>query len=733
MSAPVYASKQNTVNSKPCLNGVVGDYRPFLGLWLLNMAFMFAWYRTSHPGRWPEIFDDEDFCKLTGLDGTAGVLGKNKKPGRLSHKQDSDDKECRQPTSRYCKAILNKRFGALRNEEITADLPLFSNISLLADMIGLSEADQALLAFAAAIELFPPFRNAISSQNVRVSQQILCQVLARITGLPEAGFSAALGENGLLVNSGIIKVARNARDIEDKLELMDGFGSILKKPHASGDVLTSRFIRRASHPSLTLGNFPHLTADTGILRLYLKNALIKKTVGVNILLHGKPGVGKTEYAQALAAELSVDLYEVDFSNEDGDSIKGEARLRAYTLCQCLLSKTRNAMLLFDEIEDVFPNGDSAFLRVLMGGKDIGKESAGKAWINRTMERNLVPAIWISNQVDHIDPAFLRRFDYSAKFPIPPPKVRLSIAEHHLGCFNPPQGWLENIAANEEITPGQLDSAAKVARIASDGDNLEAIGLVEQALYRSASLLDQKRTLTRKAVRTGYKLSYLSTDADIPGIIEGLKRRRCSTFCFYGAAGTGKSELARYIADEIGKPIIIRRASDLLDKYVGESEKNIAAMFSNACGQDAVLLLDEADSFLRDRRDAVNIWEVTQVNELLTQMEAFEGVFICTTNLMEKLDPASLRRFAFKVRFDPLNADQRWMMFRQELTRLGGNDLSVASWEPKVRRLGSLTPGDFAVAARQFDLLGTPVTADRLYDLLHRECEAKGEVTRKIGF
>jgi transitional endoplasmic reticulum ATPase len=95
----------------------------------------------------------------------------------------------------------------------------------------------------------------------------------------------------------------------------------------------------------------------------------------------------------------------------------------------------------------------------------------------------------------------------------------------------------------------------------------------------------------------------------------------------------------------------------LDKYVGESEKNIADMFAVARQQNAVLVLDEADSFLADRRNAQRSWEVTQVNELLTQMEAFDGIFICTTNLMEKLDPASIRRFAFKVRFDPMTPDQ----------------------------------------------------------------------------
>jgi SpoVK/Ycf46/Vps4 family AAA+-type ATPase len=68
----------------------------------------------------------------------------------------------------------------------------------------------------------------------------------------------------------------------------------------------------------------------------------------------------------------------------------------------------------------------------------------------------------------------------------------------------------------------------------------------------------------------------------------------------------------------------------------------------------VLLLDEADSFLRSRRLAERNYEVTEVNEMLQGMERFAGVFICTTNLFEDLDEAALRRFTFKIRFHPLN-------------------------------------------------------------------------------
>lgn len=87
--------------------------------------------------------------------------------------------------------------------------------------------------------------------------------------------------------------------------------------------------------------------------------------------------------------------------------------------------------------------------------------------------------------------------------------------------------------------------------------------------------------------------------------------------------------------------------------IGVAEKNMAKMFQDAANEGAVLLLDEADTFLQDRKGAQRSWEISAVNEMLTQMESFEGIFIASTNLMSSLDEAALRRFDLKMRFDYL--------------------------------------------------------------------------------
>lgn len=133
--------------------------------------------------------------------------------------------------------------------------------------------------------------------------------------------------------------------------------------------------------------------------------------------------------------------------------------------------------------------------------------------------------------------------------------------------------------------------------------------------------------------------------------------------------------------------------------MGESEQLIAEAFESALRDDAILLIDEVDSFLQDRRDARQSWEVTQVNEMLTQMEAFAGIFIASTNLMDNLDAAALRRFDLKVQFHYLKSDQARALYRRHSAAMGLSNPGEPVWRV-LDGLHTLAPGDFAVVARQ---------------------------------
>ena len=172
----------------------------------------------------------------------------------------------------------------------------------------------------------------------------------------------------------------------------------------------------------------------------------------------------------------------------------------------------------------------------------------------------------------------------------------------------------------------------------------------------------------------------------------------------------------------------------MSKYVGETEQNMAAMFKEAEAEKAVLLLDEADSFLQDRRGAQRTYEVTEVNEMLQGMERFDGIFVCTTNLLDRIDQAALRRFTFKIRFKPLTAAQREKMFLTEA--LDGDAARLdALLRARLAKLDQLCPGDFAAVKRQTDILATEFSAEEFLEQLEAEHRLKPEVreARGMGF
>ncbi len=124
--------------------------------------------------------------------------------------------------------------------------------------------------------------------------------------------------------------------------------------------------------------------------------------------------------------------------------------------------------------------------------------------------------------------------------------------------------------------------------------------------------------------------------------------------FYGHAGTGKSMTAEAIAEFLGKKCLVVNYSELESKYVGETPKNIKRVFENARSEDAVLVFDEADSFLSKRLTNITQSADYGVNitrsVMLMELEHFDGIVVFTTNLIENYDAAFKRRIFASVEF-----------------------------------------------------------------------------------
>ena len=173
-------------------------------------------------------------------------------------------------------------------------------------------------------------------------------------------------------------------------------------------------------------------------------------------------------------------------------------------------------------------------------------------------------------------------------------------------------------------------------------------------------------------------------------------------------------------------------SDLLSMWVGGTEKNIANAFREAEAEHAILFLDEIDGLVQSRTHAQHSWEVTQVNELLHQMENFNGIMIGATNFIQNLDQAIMRRFTFKLQFNYLDDVGKRLFFERMFKSALTEDELL-----RLKAIPNLAPGDFRTVRQSLFYYGGDITNTQRLDALEREAVAKeggAFVLRgKIGF
>lgn len=609
---------------------------------------------------------------------------------------------------------------------MTAPAQLQRNVARLAALVGLSDIDCRILEFTVLLHTEEVLEDATSELG-ELSSVKLAHMLSKILALPEDSVRDALVSNGTLIRSGLVKLDRRSRfNLPGKLELPDRtFADRMASADADPIHLLRGRVNMAPPGHLGLDDYGHIQPTLDILRPYLRQAADNGLRGVNMLLHGTPGTGKSQLARALAADLGCELFEIASENEDGDPVGGEGRLRALRTAQAFFAR-RRALIVFEEAEDVFDDGGHIF-----GRKSTAQTH--KAWLNRTLEDNPVPALWLTNSIRHIDPAFVRRFDLVIEMPIPPRRQRQRILEQACGNLVAAP-HVARLADVEPLAPAVVTRAASVVRAIGDqiapAQRADALDrLIDSTLQAQGHPGLRRHDPSR--LPDLYDPAFIRADADLAQVAEGLRHTRSGRLCLYGPPGTGKTAYARWLAEQTDAPLLVRRASELLSMWLGGTEQNMARAFRDAEREKAVLLIDEVDSFLQDRRGASKSWEVTAVNEMLTQMESFAGVFIASTNLMDGLDPAALRRFDLKVKFDFLAPDQAAELLRRHCAQLGLGAPDAAA-EQAVGALRQLTPGDFAAVLRRHRF--HPVaSAAQWVRSLQAECALKQGTSTPIGF
>lgn len=409
--------------------------------------------------------------------------------------------------------------------------------------------------------------------------------------------------------------------------------------------------------------------------------------GHPLLIAGEPGIGKTEFVRTLITSLGRRAHTLatvnrhsEYRGPRGSDSEG-GRINAIRMAANLLSPAGD-VLVVDEADTILQSaaGFFGFPGGLFGG------NYDKAVLNELLEHLPVATVWITNGHRMIPASALRRFGHVFAFPHPSIDTRVRMLSERLGPLADSGGgdsvsaggdsvsaggapsrdagsWTRDLAARFDITPAAIDRTARIiaaeleAREISPGDVRHRVrGYIEQ--ISTGALAHDVRRLP--AVSPSFDPRFCSTTEPLDRIERQALHRAGKgqglRLLFGGPPGGGKTQYALWLARRLGRDVVLKRPSDLLSKFVGESEQQIAAAFRGAARAGSVLVIDEADALLYDRATAQRSWEHSQIAEFLQQIQEYTGILIACTNRVDAVDPALRRRFHKHVTFGAVSDD-----------------------------------------------------------------------------
>ena len=654
---------------------------------------------------------------------------------------ENDFNNCIDRLTEFCLALDEKYTTS------TYDLskePWLIQLNQIMSEFSLDKRELEFLTILFHLEYGRGFNSAIENCRANSFKEYLA-LLESFFGFSPRYFNGILNEGMALVELGIIEIDWNTmRDFGDAIEISGNLIAAVNSADSNKNAM-SFFYEIEKNSKLPINSFQAYQSEVDKVKKILKKSIDNNIKGINILLYGPPGTGKTEFAKSLANDLNAELAIVENSSSSSSRImtrfaRSQEGLSSWLfsikLCGKMAKKLGNCIMFLDDADSLLLLDDESHHRHRFSSKH-------RSNLLKLLEENEVPIIWVVNFESGIDIAVKRRFAWNIEFKQPTAKERIQIWDNLISSKGLASQINENdvkrLAFTYEAQPAIIENSLSIGQLLSDG----AIKIqdIEDSLIKSLTLINNVSkdffNGANKSVAKNYSLDLINTNVPLQNLIRSAqefantpkdkKRFKSLCMCFMGLSGTGKTEFVKHLGALLHKKVIFKKASDIQHFIISKTEMNLAEAFKEAENEDAILFLDEVDSFLFNRQNATHSWQVSEVNEILTQMESFSGIFIGATNCKNNLDPACIRRFHFKVEFKPILNSMKIATFKSFFPAITLPSEGLRSeFYKNLVSLENLCLGDFNAVAVRTEFLNFDDPYYLLNELRH-EVSAKAEV------
>lgn len=703
------------------------EERSMIYTYLLNLI------QAGHGKRFPET--TFNFCADVIGQKNAYALLKPLYPAKLDHDDAEElfDWTEKNLPDRETVRIINEVFrpkieSLLRSGTGRRNPELLRRLAAVQDTFKLSDAEVEILKLYYLLNTHSTMSTYLEQNPIDISSYHLFKIYGHtILGMNRRLFRSVLN-NTILFDAGIVSLADGGRSLDRRIcDYLLGIGD---------RELSNTFFSRDAETPLLLKDFSLAAEESAVME-----TLLKSSAECNILFYGAPGTGKTSLAKALSKHLKLDLFSVKIAEDQTDDDDDDIKFRVKALCATInATRRRDSLILIDEADELL----NAAVMPHIGSR------TNKSWVNNLLDSHGRKIIWITNRSAGIDSSTMRRFAFSLEFEQLTAKNRLTVLKHAIKA----QGLakyindteLQELCKNYHVDASGIVNAIRLLKIKKNTRKESVMKMVEAVLKNHEKATDGRRNNkapARKKDFSTYSLKGLNTSHDLEGISKLLKNyteqpeqyeAKSVSLLLYGPPGTGKTEFVHYLGSQLGKDVSLKRVSDIQDKYVGSTEKNIAQAFSEAKQDKSILFFDEADSFFFPRKDAVRSWEKSFTNELLAQLDDYSGIVVFATNDIDGLDHAAMRRFKFKVKFSSLTPDGNVHFYQTMLMPIIEHLLPTDEDIHQIRAIEGLAPGDFAVVKDQFGFKRIEdIRHQDLIEALRFEVEHKRDKKRVLGF